>query len=190
MWNVLLDPLPEDWKGYPIDTDFQTGIQIIQCMNDDDLSVRERFYTALNLLFPERVPDNAEAEKALSWYLNEYHHDNNAGESFDAPVMDFDTDQWRIYAAFLSQYNIDLNTAKMHWFTFMGLLSNLNECSFTSVMDIRNKKINSKMSPEERKSILKAKKVFAIKPKKQEKEELTLAEQQAVEEFVALINKK
>ena len=37
MFNVLLDPLPQEWNGYPIDTDFQTGIQINPCLGDETL---------------------------------------------------------------------------------------------------------------------------------------------------------
>ncbi|MBQ7924897.1 MAG: hypothetical protein IJ335_01220 [Lachnospiraceae bacterium] len=189
MWNVLLDPLPEEWQGYPIDSDFQTGIQISQCLTDDTLSETEKFCTARDLLFPyvDNRPDIQEAVEALKWFLNEYHHDNNSGEKSDVPVMDFDIDQWRIYAAFLSQYHIDLNTAKLHWFTFMGLLVNLDECTFTNVMNLRQKKITPKMSSEEKKAIKQAQKVFAIKPTKEER--LTLAEQMAVDEFMKYVNK-
>lgn len=166
MWNVLLDPLPEEWHGYPIDTDFQTGIQISQCLTDEELSETERFYTAASLLFPdeENRPGSSEAAEALTWFLNEFHHDNNTDEKSEVTVMDFDVDQWRIYAAFLSQYHIDLNTARLHWFTFMGLMANLEECSLTHVMNIRQKEITTKMSQEEKAAIRKAKKVFSIKP--------------------------
>ena len=189
MWNVLLDPLPEEWHGYPIDSDFQTGIQISQCLVDEDLSEAERFYTAVDMLFPDpgNRPGNAEAADALEWFLNEFHHDNNFGEKRDVPVMDFDIDQWRIYAAFLSQYHIDLNTVKLHWFVFMGLLANLEECVFTNVMGIRQKKITAKMSSEEKKAIKQAKKIFAIKPPKEER--LSIAEQEAVDAFLELMNK-
>lgn len=186
MFNVLLDELPEEWNGYPIDTDFQTGIQISQCLADSELSETERFYTAVDLLFPGDQPSNKEAAVALEWFLNEFHHDNNTGGKSKGPVMDFDIDQWRIYAAFRNQYGIDLNTAKMHWFVFMGLLSNLNECAFTHVMDIRQKKITSKMSPEEKKAIAEAKKVFSIKPPKEER--LSPIEQSAVDEFMKYAN--
>lgn len=186
MWNVLLDPLPYEWNGYPIDADFQTGIQISQCMADEDLSETERFYTAVSLLFPDERPDNNEAAKALAWFLNEFHHDNNVGEKSDVIVMDFDIDQWRIYAAFLNQYHIDLNTADMHWFTFMGLLANLNECAFTNVMNIRQKKISGKMSADEKKAIKQAQKVFAIKAP--QNQQLSEKEQQAVNEFLKYAN--
>ena len=166
MWNVLLDPLPEEWHGYPIDADFQTGIQISQCMTDEELSETERFYTAASLLFPdeENRPGSSEVAEALTWFLNEFHHDNNTDEKSEVTVMDFDVDQWRIYAAFLSQYHIDLNTVRLHWFTFMGLMANLEECVLTHVMNIRQKEITTKMSQEEKAAIRKAKKVFSIKP--------------------------
>ena len=188
MWNVLLDPLPDEWNGYPIETDFQTGIQISQCLADEELSETEKFYTAVMLLFPDEEcrPDNVEAAKALSWFLNEFHHDNNVGETSKIPVMDFNIDQWRIYAAFLSQYQIDLNTAEMHWFTFMGLLANLDECAFTNVMNIRQKKITAKMSVEERNAIKQAKRVFSIKPPKEE--QLSPKEQKAVDDFMKYAN--
>lgn len=189
MWNVLLDPLPEEWHGYPIDFDFQTGIQISQCLVDDELSETEQFYTAVALLFPDEDnrPMGNEAAAGLKWFLTEYHHDNNSEEKQSIPVMDFDIDQWRIYSAFLQQYHIDLNTAQLHWFTFMGLLANLDECTFVNVMNIRQKKITGKMTPEERKAILKAKRIFAIKPPKEER--LTEVEQEAVDEFRQLLNK-
>ena len=188
MWNVLLDPLPEEWNGYPIDSDFQTGIQISQCLIDDTLSGTEQFYTARNLLFPnvDNQPNAEETAEALRWFLNEYHHDNNTGDKSSVLVMDFDIDQWRIYSAFLNQYHIDLNTAEMHWFVFMGLLSNLNDCAFTSVMNIRQKKITPKMTQEEKAAIKRAQRVFAIKPPKEKK--LSPTEQKAVDEFMKYAN--
>lgn len=182
MFNVLLDPLPEDWKGYPIDTDFQTGIMISQCLADDSLNENERFWTAVRLLFPAECPPSEELPEALAWFLNGFDHDNHVGEkSPGVTVMDFDIDQWRIYAAFRSQYQIDLNTKRLHWFTFMGLLANVEECTFTRVMDIRQKKITSKMSREEKQAIKKAQKIFQIKPPEKQ---LSAKEQQRVEEFM------
>ena len=142
----------------------------------------------MDLLFPQDKPPVNEAEEAITWFLNEYNHDNMASKKKEKEeiVFDFDIDQWRIYAAFKSQYNIDLNTAQLHWFVFMGLLSNLAECALTRVMDIRQKEITPKMSRKEKNAIMAAKKVFAINPPK----ELTLSakEQQAVEEFMKYAN--
>lgn len=186
MFNVLLDPLPEDWHGYPIDTDFQVGIMISQCLADEELNDTEKFYKAAELLFPAAQPPVEEIQEAITWFLSDYDHDNHEGEKPSGVViMDFDVDQWRIYAAFKQQYGIDLNKTKMHWFVFMGLLANVEECSFTRVMDIRQKKITSKMSREEKAAIKKAQKIFRIKaPEKR----LSAAEQQRVNDFMRYAN--
>ena len=167
----MLDPLPEEWNGYPIDADFQVGIQISQCMTDPSLSDAEKFYSAACLLFPyypdtpQLYPDKNGIADAIHWFMTEYIKDNHSKrQEPDVIVMDWNVDQWRIYTAFLRQYGIDLNNAKIHWFTFMGLLSNLEECSFTRVMDIRQKKITAKMTVEEKKAIRDAKKIFQIHP--------------------------
>lgn len=164
VWNILLDPLPHDWNGYPIDTDFQTGIQISQCLDDKELSTREKMFTALGLLFPDENnrPPLEEAQEALNWYMTAFNHDKHVKKNSSKKLMDFDVDQWRIYAAFLRQYHIDLNTTPMHWFVFMGLLSNLEESSFSRVIDIRQRKITGKMSREERKSLQEAKRVYDL----------------------------
>lgn len=188
MWNVLLDPLPTEWNGYPIDSDFQIGIQISQCLNDESLSEVERFCIAVDLLFPckDKRPDIEQAAEAVKWFLSEFHHDNNVEKKDDVRVMDFDVDQWRIYAAFLNQYHIDLNSAQMHWFVFVGLLVNLKECTFTHVMNIRQKKITPKMSLEEKQYIKNSKKIFAIKEQKDVK--VSASEQKAIEEFLKYAN--
>lgn len=188
MFNVLLDPLPEDWHGYPIDSDFQTGIMISQCLEDLELNESEKFITAYELLFPDENnrPPLDEAESAINWYMNEFNHDNieNSGhkEKKGPVIMDYDIDQWRIYSAFLKQYGIDLNSADMHWFVFIGLLLNLEECNFTRVMDIRNKKITPKMSKEEKKHIAAAKKVYSIM--REHEEVFSEKEQKAIDNFL------
>lgn len=188
MFNVLLDPLPEDWNGYVIDTDFRIGIQISQCLVDDTLNSREKVATALSLLFPEEHPQFEEAMDALQWYLSEYDHDNHEKKTGKIRLLDFDVDQWRIYAAFLKQYGIDLNTADMHWFTFMGLISNLEECNFTRVIDIRQREIPVKASPEEKKRLRKVKKIYSLAEygKNTEEEEQN---QEALDEFLSILRK-
>ena len=192
VFNILMDPLPEEWHGYPINSDFRIGIQITQCLEDKELSVPERRTLAIGLLFPDedRHPELEEAMEGINWFLNEFNHDHHSKKSNSVKAMDFDTDQWRIYAAFLHHYGIDLNTVSMHWFAFMGLLCNLDECNFTKVIDIRQKKITSKMSKEEKQSIMEAKKVYSLEsveaPLTQEEKN---REAEAVEAFNRMLHK-
>lgn len=193
MFSILLDELPTEWNGYEIDGDFQIGIQISQCMNDESLNPTERMMVAAGLLFGDNCPDTfEEIVEALNWFLNGWNHDNikasgNGASSKKKSVetMDFDVDQWRIYAAFKSQYGIDLNREQMHFWTFMGLISSLEECAFTRVVSIREKKIDSKMSKEEKNWLYKAKKMFMIRKEEdvEETEEEKEDRQAAIDEF-------
>ena len=164
MFNVLLDRLPDKWRGYRIEAGFRTGIQIMQCLSDEEFPEEERLIHTLILLFPCGMPETEEALEGLKWFLSEFSHDNHSekSETDNVKVYDFDIDQWRIYSAFLNQYGIDLNTAKMHWFTFMGLLSDLEECAFTRVVDIRIRKPDKRAGTKEKRELEKIKEVYRI----------------------------
>lgn len=90
----------------------------------------------------------------------------------------------------MKQYGIDLNTVQMHWFVFMGLLTNLEECSFTRVVDIRCKKLDAKMQQKERKAIMEAKKIYSLGAKTELTEEEKKEDDEALSVFNQLRNKR
>ncbi len=188
MFNVLLDKYPEDYKGYPIDSDFQTGIQISQCLEDNELSEYERLVVTCRLLFKIIPEDIVDCVNGITWFLNGWNTDNHKKSDNKERVIDFEQDQWRIYAAFKSQYGIDLNVDKLHWFSFMGLLSNLEECAFTRVLEIRQKKLTGKMTADERRALKEAKLIYSICNASQT--DLSIEEQKAVSEFMKYANIK
>lgn len=184
MFNVMLDELPDMWEGYPIDADFRIGIQICQIMEDGDLSDSEKWIRSAELLFRGIYPDIQYYGEAVMWFVSGWNHDNSKKSKDRTRVLDYDIDQWRLYSAFKAQYGIDLNTVNMHYWQFMGLLTTLNECSFTKVVDLRMKKINSKMSKEEKANLKKAKEIYALdQPKEQISEEDKQKKQEAIEQF-------
>lgn len=189
MDNVLIQGLPEDYEGFEVHTDFETGIMIMQVLSNEELSEFEQQYMAIHLLFDElEMPENFEtAMSAVLWFLTGWNHDNHsAGKKQEVVVMDMDIDQWRIYSAFRAQYRINLLEESLHFWEFMALLTTLEECSFTRVVDIRGKKENNRMSAEERRALKQAKKVYAIKEEKKGNKILTKAE----EEFLKYANIK
>lgn len=163
----MLDPLPTDWEGFPIDTHFRIGIQMCQVMDDRELTDMERYGMVSNLFFPGIRPDVSGQREAIKWFLTAWNHDRNRKAKDTARVMDYDIDQWRIYSAFRNQYGIDLNTADMHYWQFMGMLTTLDECAFTRVIDIRTKKTNPKMSQAEKKAIAEVKAVYALEQREE-----------------------
>ena len=167
MFNIMLDPLPTDWEGFPIDTHFRIGIQMCQVMDDRELTDMERYGMVSNLFFPGIRPDVSGQREAIKWFLTAWNHDRNRKAKDTAREMDYDIDQWRIYSAFRNQYGIDLNTADMHYWQFMGMLTTLDECAFTRVIDIRTKKTNPKMSQAEKKAIAEVKAVYALEQREE-----------------------
>ena len=161
MFNILLDSFPDEWNGYKLNTDFRVGIQMTQASEDPELSTYEKLQVMTMLLFHKEHPETAEeCTQAIEWFFTAWNMDHH--EKSDEKGMDFDADQGRIYSAFLAQYRIDLNYEKMHFWKFMHLLSNLEECSFTRVIDIRTKQITTKMSREEITMYANAKKTYAL----------------------------
>lgn len=188
MFNVLLDPLPIDYMGFPIDTDFGIGIQIMQVLEDKELTQQEQIGIALSLLFiqedkngnPLPVPDSQTAIDGLIWFLTEWNHDRNSKNDKER-VTDYNIDQWRIYSAFRQNYGINLNTDRLHFWEFMGLLTTLPECAYTRVIDIRAKKITSNMGKDEKKAYAELKKVYALEQPKEV--EYTDKQKEAIDEF-------
>lgn len=191
MNNVLLDPLPTEWNGYPINYWFQIGIQIYLVFEDDELEDFEKADVIVNLLFPGEVPPKEQVQECLEWFLNGWCHDRSPKERDKRRLMDFNNDQWRIYADFRQIYGINLNEADLHWWEFMGMLWNMpqRQSSFLQVVDIRRKKLKSKMSKEERESIRNAQYIYGLEEKKEKKRVYTDAEKQKIDEVDALREK-
>lgn len=206
MFNVMLDKLPTEYKGYPINSDFRIGIQIFQLLNDNDFSESEKFYKAYDLLFLDekwktgesipfkdsngvdiQLPDIQTAQEGIQWFLSSWYMDNPVkGKEEQKKDMDYDVDQWRIFSAFLTQFRINLNEVEMHFWVFMGLLSTLEDCAFTRIVDIRTKKIDPKMCPSDKEELRKVKERYALE---QVEEEMTQQEKQAYDTFMKYAKK-
>lgn len=183
MNNVLIHPLPDEWNGYKINTWFQVGIQVSLIYYDEELTNLEKSSLIIELLFEDEdesgnlymrdhPQDIDELEDCIKWFLNGWYHDRQPSESDKKRLVDYNIDQWRIYADFRQIYGINLNEADMHWWEFCGMLWNMPDetSSFLKVIAIRNKKVTSKMSKEEKEVIAKAKVIYALDSKPVEKE--------------------
>lgn len=150
IYNIVLDRLPSEYKGYLIRTDFRIGIMINNCLSDNELTQEQRILSALSLLFGAGIPrdnngavDFKLAYSGLVWFLSCGQKEINFDEIDNKPannepdVMDFNQDIRYIYSAFVKCYNKDLCREKMHWFEFIALLNDISDCMMTSIIDIR-----------------------------------------------------
>lgn len=169
--SILLGNVPDEWNGYRINTDFRTGIRITQAMEDEDLMGEERWQIIFLLLFQNEDgtirshPEAGEIIKAAEWLLTGWNHDRTPRAEKRQKLVDYDVDQWRIYADFVHIYGIDLQRAAMHYWTFQGMLWAMpqRESSFLQVIDIRTKKPRKNDSRETREAIARAQAIFALR---------------------------
>lgn len=196
MNNILLDELPTSFNGYEVNTWFQIGIQASLVYADEELDESSRSKILLELLFSEedgslrefpREPE--EMQELLAWYMNGWYHDNKPDKQDPRKrIMDYDIDQWRIYADFLQIYHIDLNQSDMHWWMFQGLLWNMprEQSSFMQVLEIRQKKPRPKATADEKKAISTGHKIYDLKPLKKA---LTAEEEKEIDAYDEMMKK-
>lgn len=193
MNNILLDNLPTTWNEYKVNTWYQIGVQVFLVKDDAELSEWEQMEIIVDLMFSDpdgtirEHPTGKALHKCIEWFLNGWYHDKTAGESKDIKFLDFDVDQYRIYADFLQIYGIDLEKSDMHFWKFNGLLWNMpyKYSSLLQVIDIRTKEIKSYMGKEEKKAIKDAKKVYALDQDK----DYTLQEKDKIDDYDRMMAK-
>ena len=197
MNNVLIDSLPEEWNGYRLNTDFTIGIQIMQVQYDNALADFEKMNMFLELLFGEddgtlrEHPAGDEFEQCVKWFLNGWFHDHPEKDRDSGRDVDYDTDQWRIYADFLQVYGIDLSVTDMHWWKFCGLLWNMpyKLSAFQQVVYARTEVPERGASVEDRKRINGNKKRYAIEQINETKE-YTRGEKEAIDAYDRMMEER
>ena len=182
MINVMLDPLPDEWHGYEINTSFRIGVQVLLVQYDKELNEYEKSDALIWLLFDDREhPDGEELQECVEWFLNGWFHDKSGSSQDKRRLIDYDVDQWRIYADFRQIYGIDLSLEDMHWCMFHWNMPH-ERSAFMQVIEIRRKKITSKMGREEKKAVQEAQQIYAL-DQPEVKKEYTEDEKGAIDEY-------
>lgn len=195
MTNVMLDPLPEEWEDpstgdvYHVNCDYRIGIQISLAQYDPDLTEYDRVAVILGLMFYDEetqserpMPQGNSANECIQWFMNGWHHDGHGTSEEKRRLIDYDIDQWRIYADFRAIYGIDLSTEDMHWWQFCGLLWNMphKQSSFLQVIEIRRKKKEEAKTDAEKKAIQDAQQIYALD---QPEPEYTIEQKEKIDDY-------
>lgn len=190
--NILIDELPESvtvsGEEYEIRSNFRTSILFEILMQDDSLGNEEKVLKALKLYYPIIPPDAAAATDAILWFYRCGKEDNQAKKQMAARkgktrVYSFDYDDDYIYAAFMSQYGIDLQDVEyIHWWKFRAMFNSLtSQNEFVKIMEYRSIDLKEDMPKDQKAYYRKMKRLYALPVSKDENEF-----QNAVEE--ALMN--
>lgn len=173
--NLLIDNLPTEVNGEPINTDFRVMVQLETLIYDPEISASEKVGLGLRLLYQSETPRLTleEAWEGLLWYYRGG-EDRDQGQEQKQPqserqaprkvrrVYDFTQDAERIYAAFRQVYGVDLQETPLHWWAFRAMLFSLpDSCLQGKIMGYRATD-TSKLKGPEKKRIQHLQKLYAI----------------------------
>ncbi len=174
-------PKSIDYKGIeiPIKWDFKMGIEFEKIIYDNSLEDEDRLIKILENYFqslPKIDDTKLLIKEMLEFYRCGKELPRKLEESEDKPrskqAYDFVEDWGYIQAAFLQQYNVDLNTVQgLHWWQFKGMFESLDDTTqFKKILGFRVMKIDPKMSKEQKKYYAEMKKIYRLPDKRTQEE--------------------
>ena len=178
--NLFLDRPPTQIEVgglfYEIDADFRTGIAFELLMLDEEFTETEKAARAMELYFPQIPDDEEEAMEKILWFYLCGREETNQEEKETEPapkniVYSYEYDAGSIYAAFLSQYGMDLvEIPFLHWWKFKALFHALDEnLEFMKIMRYRAVDI-TKVPKEQKDFYRKMKQLYALPDNRTEEE--------------------
>ncbi len=176
--NILIDELPRTVEVCGLKYDINYGYRACMLIEIDMFSDKEdeqKLLDALDIFYLGRIPpDLDEAMQKLLWF---YRCGRDAAEQKEEKNSNtirwqqkraycFEVDAARIYAAFRTQYGINLNQTTnnaLHWWEFMAMFDSLSEDLLISrIMFYRTADLKN-MGKNQREFIKKMRSIYAIR---------------------------
>lgn len=162
-----------DNKKYKINTDFRVALRCNE-VAESDVSKEERALAIIYLLFgDEGLSDSKNWNDLLEIALKYLKcgrelEENDSKEEVD---MDFKQDWNYIQTSFFTDYQIDLENKKMHWWKFYNLLCGLTDKSILNrVRFVRTFDISQIKDSQEKEKWIKQKQQVELKKEKTQEE--------------------
>lgn len=179
--NILIDLLPitveiEDVE-YEINSDFRTSILFELLMQDKSISEENKIIQALELYYPTLPKNINEAIDQMLWFYRcgkDEDISKGTGKGKSVQIYSFEYDDDYIYAAFMDQYNIDLQDIEyLHWWKFKAMFKSLKEDNeIVKIMRYRSIDLNKIKDKEEKNYYRKMQELYKIPIAKDEKDKL------------------
>lgn len=182
--SILTQQLPDtitvSGGQYPIRTDFRVWLEFTSLMLSEK-PAGGKAVEMLVLLFDTLPPSFHDTwEAVLKFYTGSSEKQKNGGEDSTGAkrIYDFEADADYIYAAFLQQYQIDLQRARLHWWTFRALFHALGEdTQFIKIVSYRSMDLSKIKNREQREMYAKLKKQYALPTPQAEREQIDRIQQ-------------
>ncbi len=185
--NILTDGLPDflliEGKKYKIRTDFRVWIKFGEIMSEN-IKGTDKLVKTIILCFEHghgtALPSNPAVilDALINFYGGgDFQNKNAVNKSSDIcaeKVLSFEKDWGYIYAAFLSEYRIDLLTQNLHWLQFLALFSALSENSrIMKIISYRAANVEKLNDGPQKKFLRRMKRLYAFPDNRTEKEKET-----------------
>lgn len=180
--NILVDLVPDsveiDGIEYELHSDFRTSILFEMLMFDENVDDEEKVICALELYYPVCPKNIDEAIDKILWFYRggkDVNLATSGGKGKSAKeVYNFEYDDEYIYAAFLDQYDIDLQDIEyLHWWKFKAMFKALKEDNeISKIMSYRSMDISKIKDKEQREHYKKLKRMYEIPKSKNEVEKI------------------
>lgn len=160
---------------YSANVDFRNIIECNRIADDGTIGDFERVLGIICTLYGVDAIDNPNHYgKLLKWALNYISCGKEVIERKEQPDMDYIEDYDLIWASFISDYKMDLESEEMDWQKFYKLMNGLsnsemgNCCVLNRVRNLRNFDASKIKDSKERQKIAEAKEEVALKKYKKE----------------------
>lgn len=170
-------------REFSINSDFRTSVLFELLICDDEVKPESKVAQMFDLYFDGNpdVPRTKEAIDAILAFYRCEKRENKAakrlakradGGQQAKRIYDFEHDDTYIYAAFMSEYGIDLNSIEnLHWWKFSALFSALgDEQKICKIMGYRAADLSKIKNKQERERMARLKVIYAL-PNNASKEE-------------------
>lgn len=153
---------------YAIRSDFRVALNIIQAMNDPELSDREKCYVCMKCLYTnyDSIPrrDLAEAAEKAYWFIG---GGNSPKSERDVRTFDWEQDEQLLFPAVNKAAGFETRACEyLHWWSFLGYFGEIGEGLFSEVVHLRRKLAkHEKLTPYERQFVREHRSMIELKRK-------------------------
>lgn len=147
-----------DGVEYAIDTDFRTALECQKLLGDPDVSEYEKSIGVIVMLFGEECPITQEAIDKAMLFLR-----GGDEQTDEEPCLSYEQDWSLIYAAFMSQYKIDLDNDNLHYQQFTDMIKGLKNQAINDLVALRTYDLSEVKDVKQRKKIADKKNKVSLK---------------------------
>jgi hypothetical protein len=157
----------------PIRWEYTAVLDIISALNDAELENKEKIYVCLYILY-ENFEEFSKDDYKPAWESAIEFINGDADEDTKSNVktVDFEQDYKIMIPAINRVAGKEIRGEEgIHWWTFLGWFMEIGECTYSTVLSIRNKKAKGKPLEKWEKEFFDAnRKMVLIQPKLTEEE--------------------